>query len=196
MILCRLCLYASLAAGLAACASPPPPPRFAEIRFDQEPPIRLEVGRIEIVDLFQPSFRPPEVEHEFPVPPAHALEALCRDRFQAAAPGSANFARFTIVDASVRETELPRTEGIEGAFTIDQTWRYDGRVAVRLEIIDARGSTVRTVAAEAVRNTTEAEDISPDERDRAWYEMSRDLVQSLDQELERQIDATLYPYES
>jgi hypothetical protein len=184
-----------LAVVLAACAQEPlPPQKFAEIRFTQEPPIRLDVEAIQLVDRFQPSFKPPEIEYEFPVPPQRALMALSADRFQATAPGSGRFARFTIEDAAVRETELPRRAGVQGAFTIEQAERYDGSVAVRLEIIDQHGLAVRTATARAVSSRSVAEDITPDERDQVWYEMSRELAQSLDRELERQIDASFYPY--
>jgi hypothetical protein len=194
MTLRLLSLCLPLAASLAACAAEPPPPRFAEIRFTDGPPIGLDVEAIQLVDSFQPSFKPPEIEYEFPVPPQQALMALSKDRFRAVAPGSGRLARFTIEDASVREIELPRKEGVEGAFTIEQAERYDGSVAVRFEIIDPHGLAVRTATARAVSSRSVAEDITPDEREQVWYEMSRELALSLDTELERQIDASFYPY--
>jgi hypothetical protein len=190
----RLCLGLVLATGLASCAAPPPPPRFPEIRFTQEPPIQLEVARVELVARFQPGFAAPEVEHEFAVPPQRALEALYKDRLRAVAPGSGRLARFIILDASVREAELPRTGGIKGAFTVQQAQRYDGRVAVRLEIIDEHGLTVRTANAEATHSRSVAEDITPNERDQVWYDMAQELARSLDHELERQINASFYPF--
>jgi hypothetical protein len=189
-----LCLCLPLILGLATCVEDEPPPRFAEIRFTQEPPIRLDVARIDLISSFQPSFRLPDVEHEFPVPPQRVLEALCRDRFQAVGPGTGRIARFTIEDASVREFGLPRTEGIEGAFTVDQTARYDGRVAVRLEIIDEKGFMLRVATAEAFHSETVDEGMTPNERDEAWYEISALLGRTLDQKLEQQIDASFYPY--
>jgi hypothetical protein len=190
-----LFLCVPLAVFLTACAGEPlPPQRFPEIRFIEEPPIRLDVESIQVVDTFQPSFKPPEIEYEFPVPPQRALAALATDRFLPTAPGSGRLARFTIEDATVRESELPRKEGVEGAFTIEQAERYDGSVAVLLEIIDPNGLAIRTAAAKAVSSRSVAEDITPDERDQVWYEMSRELARSLDRELERQIDASFYPY--
>ena len=183
-----------LAAGLAACSSEPPPPRFPDIRFNRETPIRLDVARIDLVSRFQPSFAAPEVEHEFAVPPQRALENLCKDRFEAISPGSGRVARFTIDDASVDEIDLPLKEGIKGAFTTQQAQRYDGHVAVRIEIVDEQGTPVRTASAQASRSRSVDEDITPNQRDQVWYDMSRDLAQSLDQELERQIDASFYPY--
>ncbi|MGB8840901.1 MAG: hypothetical protein WCC64_07495 [Aliidongia sp.] len=189
-----LCLCLPLLLGLSTCVEEAPPARFGEIRFTDEPPIRLDVARVELVSSFQPSFRAPDVEHEFPVPPQRVLEALCRDRFQAVGPASGRIARFTIEDASVREVALPRTEGIEGAFTVDQTERYDGRVAVRLEILDYNGGMLRLATAEAIHSETVDEDITANERDETWYGISAQLGRALDQKLEQQVDASFYPY--
>jgi hypothetical protein len=194
MVIGRLCLCLVLATALVACAAAPPPAKFADIRFTREPPLLLNVARIELIDRFQPSFQAPNVEHEFAIPPQRALENLCKDRLQAVAPGSGAVARFTIEEASVRESELPRTTGIKGAFTIDQAERYDGRVAARLDIFDEHGVMVRTAVAEATSSRSVAEGITLNERDQTWYEMSRELVKSLDQELERQVDASFFPY--
>jgi hypothetical protein len=194
MIIRRLSYCLVLAIGLAACSSEPPPPKFPDIRFNREPPIQLDVARIELVSNFQPSFAAPEVEHEFAVPPQRALENLSKDRFQAISPGSGRVARFAIDDASVREIDLPMKGGLKGAFTVQQAQRYDGHVAVRLEIIDEHGIAVRTASAQASRSRSVDEDTTLNQRDQIWYDMSRDLAQALDQELERQIDASFYPY--
>lgn len=200
MMFRRLCFTGLLSfTGLlafagTACTYEGPPSRFPDIRFDHEPPIRFNVAKIEIVDSFQPTFHAPDVEHEFPVPPERALESLAKDRFQAFAPGSNRVARFIIEDASVREAELPRTPGIAGAFTVDQAQRYDAHVAVRLEIIDETGLTVRTARAQAMRSRSVAEGITSNDRDQTWYDMTRELVEALDQELERQMDGRFAPY--
>ena len=38
--------------------------------------------------------------------------------------GTARRARVRIIDASVKEVELPKTQGLTGAFTTDQAERY------------------------------------------------------------------------
>jgi len=194
MIFRRLALCLPLVFGVAACASAPPPPRFPDIRFKGEPPILLDVARVELVSTFQPGFAAPEVEHEFPVPPQRALENLCKDRLQAISPASQRVARFTIVDAKVIEAELPRKEGFKADFTTQQAQRYDGQVEIRLDIYDENGIVVRTATARATRSRTVAEDITPNDRDRVWYEMSDELAHSADQVLEQYIDASFFPY--
>jgi hypothetical protein len=194
MIFRRLALCLPLALSLAACASAPPPPRFPDISFKGEPPILLDVARIELVSTFQPGFGPPEVEHEFAVPPQRALENLCKDRLQAISPTSQRVARFTIVDAKVTETELPRKEGLKADFTTQIGQGYNGQVEIRLDIYDENGIVVRTATARATRSRTVAEDSTPNDRDRVWYEMSDELAHSADQILEQYINAGFFPY--
>jgi hypothetical protein len=181
--------------ALAACASsPPPPPKFGDIRFTGEPPITLDVARIEVVNDFQPSFRAPSVEHEFAIPPQRALENLVRDRFRADGGGSDRQARISIDDASVREVNLPLAGGVEGAFTRQQAQRYDGHVAVRVEIVDMNGFVERTVSAEASVSRSITEGVTLNERDQLWYEISETLAHNIDRELDRQIHAIFPPY--
>jgi hypothetical protein len=194
MISRRLALSLPLALTLAGCSHEPPPARFPDIRFNTEPPIQLDVARVELVSSFQPSFHPPEVEYEFPVPPQRALENLCKDRLQAISPSSRRIARFTIVDAKVMEGQLPLKEGLKADFTTQQAQRYDGQVEIRLDIYDENGTVVRTATARAARTRTVAEDITPNERDKVWYEMSDELAHAADQVLEQYINASFYPY--
>jgi hypothetical protein len=184
-------LAIALASLLAACeAAPPPRPVFPEIRFTDEPPLNLDVSRIDIEERFRPSFQEPNVEHLFPVPPAQAAVAWARDRLHATGgPNSPRRARVTIQDASVRETELPRTKGLTGAFTTQQAERYDGNVEVSVEILNERGFPERTASARVTRSQTVAENATPNDRERVWYDMTRAMMHDLDQQLEREMRA-------
>jgi hypothetical protein len=194
MIIRRLALCAPFLLGIAACASEPPPSRFPEIHFTGEPPILLDVARVEIVNQFQPSFHPPEVEHQFAVPPQRALENLGKERFKATSPASGRIARFTINEAKVVEAALPLKQGLKADFTTQQAQRYDGDVDIKLDIYDEHGTVVRTASAHATRSRTVAEDITPNDRDQVWYEMTDELAHTADQVLEQYINANFYPY--
>ena len=190
----RQILAVALVATAAACASAPPPPTFPDIHFLALPPFRLNVSEIQIVDQFQPTFQEPNVEHEFPVPPERALHNWATDRLQAVGPTTGYVARFTIIDASVRESELPKQQGLKAVFTTQQAERYDGHVSVRLQIINPQGVAERTATAEAAASRSVAEGITLNERDKVWYEMTRDLVADLDRQMQRQVDASFAPF--
>ncbi len=170
---------------LAGCASPPARPSFPDIRFTNEKRLRIDAGSIEVVKDFRPSFKPPEVEHLFPIPPELAVENWVHDRLEAGGTGRRVVVH--ILDASVRETELPKTQGLRGAFTTDQAERYDAAVEVRIDLLNERGFPERTVTAKASRSQSVPEGITPNQRDQAWYDMTRAMMSYLDQELEHQI---------
>jgi hypothetical protein len=177
---------------VTACATPPPRPSFPDIRFTNEQRMRIDAAAIEVIKDFRPSFKPPEVEHLFPVPPELAIENWVHDRLAAAGTGRRVLVH--ILDASVREVVLPKTPGVRGAFTTDQAERYDGAVEVRIDLVNERGFPERIVTAKASRSQSVPEGITANQRDQAWYDMTREMMAFLDQELERQIRANFTFY--
>src|SRR5690348_3352934 len=183
----------ALLAGLAACDTVPPRPTYPDIHFTNETPIRLAVSAVDMRNDYKPTFRSPHVEHLFPVPPAQAAENWARDRLQAG--GGAASARFTIRDASVIETPLPKkSEGISGAFKKEATERYDATLSATLEIVDARGFALRTVSAKVARSQSVLEGITPNERDQTWYDMTKALMADFDQQMSAEISSNLGGY--
>ena len=173
---------------LTACESAPPRPNFPDIHIGGGAPIRLAVGGVDIRNDYKPSFQPPHVEHLFPIPPAHAMENWARDRLVAA--GGNAHAVFVIADASVVEAELKKKEeGITGAFTKEPAQRYDATVEATLNIIDERGTPVRTVTVKAFRSQTVLEGITPNEREQAWYDMTKALMNDFDRQMTGEISA-------
>jgi hypothetical protein len=187
MSLTRRALMLSMACSglLAGCDSPPPPPLFPDIRFNDGPPIALKVSSISIRSHFQPQFHPPYVEHLFPESPQRAIDTWARDRLRAV--GGDGIAIFTIVDAAVTETELPRTGGIKGEFTTQAAERYDAVAQARLEIMGPDGFAVRSASATVRRSQSVLEGISPNDRDQAWYDMTRALARDFDRQMTGEI---------
>jgi hypothetical protein len=128
------------------------------------------------------------------MPPARALRRWADDRLVAAgAPG--RYARFVIQDAKVIETELPRTRGVRGAFTTDQTHRYEVTLAAALEIREERGNFRNAFAsAKAMRSRTTAENITLNDREKAWHELLEMTMADINTSLERQIREDLARY--
>ena len=172
-----------LVVGVAGCTVEVQRPEFPELTWTHLPPMTLDVTEIEIIDASQPTGASPHVEHLFPVPPAKAVERWARDRLRVG--GRANRARLLIQHADVVETGLPRTEGLAGIFTTDQTERYDAELTVLLEIRSDSGILLGQVAAEVRKSRTVPEDASLNERDAAWFEMTEDLMTLFNAEMER-----------
>jgi hypothetical protein len=170
---------------VAGCAPTPQRPTFPDIRFTERPAMRVDAMSVDVIREFRASLQPPFVDHLFPVTPERALENWARDRLQPS--GTTRRLQARITDASVRETELPRTPGIRGTFTTDQAQRYDAQVAMTVDLLDDNGNPQRTVSAKAARSQTVPEGISPVDRDRVWYDLTRAVMTEFDQEMERQI---------
>lgn len=181
---------AALGAGLTACETPPRQ-RFAELTYAHFGPFRLDVATIEIVSEYQSPLAPPHIEHLLPAPPEQTLRRWARDRL--VATGAAGYrGRFVITDARVTETKLAKTEGIRGAFTTDQSERYDGAIAAALEIRAERGNFRDGYAvASASRLRTVPEGISINARETVWFELVETLMNDFNAEMERQIRANL-----
>jgi len=173
------------AAALAGCSAPPPHPQYPDIHFTDEHPIGLGVNTVSLREDYTPSSTPPHVETQFPVTPMHTLENWAHDRLSAT--GGPDRAVVDITDASVTETSLPRTQGIQGWITNDQSERYDMTVQATINIIDSSGLVVRTATAHASRSQTVAENISPDQREQTWYDMNKDIMAQFDRQMENEI---------
>ncbi len=188
----RLLLLAVAALGLAGCSSAPQRPVFPELRFTGQPPIGLTVAQLDIQNDYVPTYRAPNVEHLFPVPPAKAAETWARDRLRPV--GANGRARFTIHDASVTEVNLPQTEGIKGAFTTEPSEQYDMVLQATLEILDAGGRVVRTANITAKRSQGVLNTASPNQRDQVWYDMTGAVMADFDRQMTAEIRRSFGPY--
>jgi len=180
-------LVVFLFAGLlpVGCTNPPPRAVYPDIRFSGAP-LQLDAADVLAIEVnYKPAYRDPYVEHLFPVPPVRALENWPRDRLRAA--GSANHVRFTVLDASVRETPLEKTPGIQGTFTREQSERYDAVIEARLEIVDDKRFVSHSATARVTRSQTVPEGITPNEREQIWYDMTRAIMTDFDQAMEQNV---------
>ena len=186
--------YAAVAAVLvlAACETPDPTPRYSDITFSHELPIQLDVHDVDYVQAYVPPARLPNVEHLFPVRPTVVAKRWAADRI--AAVGLQGAVRVTLVEASVIETALDTTGGIQGAFTNDQAARYDATVRMRIEIINSLGETEGRVEAVAQRSRSVPEGITLVEREQIWFELTEQVMRELDAELEHTISQYLGSY--
>jgi hypothetical protein len=174
---------------VAACETAPLPPPIPQLTYSHLAPIEIAAARIEIVEDYKPPLRTPNVEHRFPTPPAQAVRQWVKDRLRAV--GDEGVLRVVIRDASVIETELEKTGGVRGAFTNDQSERYDARLEVVVEVRSVRGFQDAFASAIATRSRTVAEDISLYDRELVFFDMTKALMEDLNAELEKNIEQFL-----
>lgn len=175
----------ALCAGLAACESVPPRQQFPQITFDHLPKLNLDVARIDVVRAYKTPGAKPNVEHLFPVEPAAMAERWARQRLRAVGTGGS--ARATVVQAAVIEVPLARTTGLRGAFTTDQSERYEGVLEMKIELTASGGRARAAVTARTELSLTVPENISLDKREKLWFRMTEEMANQLNVLLEREI---------
>lgn len=178
--------------ALVACQAPALPPPLPELTYRHLDPINLDVGRIEIVEQYVPPLTAPNVDHKFPTPPSQAMRQWAKDRLNAV--GEIRTARLVIKDASAIETKLETRGGLRGAITKDQSERYDVTLDVVLEVRSERGAAVAFANAVVTRSKTVVEDISLSDRERVFHEMTEEVMNEVNAELEKNIRQFLVQY--
>jgi len=186
----RAVLAVLLVAAAAACAPTRPPAPAPVLTFDPRPPIVLDVARIEVVNDYVSPMAAPHVEQFATTPPAAAVRRWAEERLVAA--GAAGAMRVVIEDARITETALPRTSGLQAVVRRDETERYDGRLAVRLEA--ARGDLTGTFSVAAERSRTVGEGITLAEREAVLQEMVNAMAAEADRRLAEGLSTTLAPF--
>lgn len=188
---CLGLLLAAGGAGLTGCATPPSQSRFPELTYSHLGQFRLDVARIEIDSQYKSPLAPPNIEHLVPASPEKAMRRWAADRLVATGtPG--RYARFVITDAKIVDTPLPKTQGLRGAFTTDQTDRYDASFAAQLEIREERANyRAGEASAWVTRSRTIAEGITLNELDKIRFDLVEATMNDFNAELDRQIHANL-----
>lgn len=186
-------LAVMLGLSLAGCQDAPPPPHFPPLRFTDQPKIGLAVKEIRVIEDYQPSLRAPSVAQQFPIPPAEAVKGWVTDRLQAT--GGDGILEITITEASVTAQPLPRTEGVKGLFTNDQSERLDAKIDVTFRLYRTQSAvSVAEGNVKVTRARTVAEHASVAEREQIFYTMTTQLMQAFNTEADARLRQYFNPY--
>ncbi len=177
---------------LAACETPMVTQTLPELTYGHLSKFRLDVAQVQVAAEYVPPMKAPNVDHLFPTPPGKALRRWAADRLTAA--GERGRARFVILNASVTETRLKMDKGFTGAFTTQQSERYDATVEASLEILDDRGFRKGFANARVSRSRTLGEDATINDRERMWFDLTEALMKDFNAELEKNIRQYLGGY--
>ncbi len=182
----RYLLLIVTALGVASCKNAPQPQPLPKIAFTRYVPFKLDVAYIDVIEEYKSSGKAPYVEQFFPTSPAQAMRTWVEDRIRTV--GRDKFLQVVIKDASVKEVSLPRTQGIRGVFTRDQSQRYDARLEVEMRIYGDRSAlSEASLHIAASRSATIGEDASPSARQKLFNRMTGELMEMVNAELEKNI---------
>lgn len=178
-------LLAAMAVMLAACTTPVQTPKFPEITFTHQPAIPMNVARVEVVTRYKAPFASPNVDHLFPVTPAAAVERWAKDRIKPV--GASGVAQLVLHDASVTENSLAKDTSLRGRFTTQQTFRYDLKLDVSLEITDPATGQRGFAETKTNRSTTAPEDLSINDREKLWFDFAEESLRAFDSAMEANV---------
>ena len=160
--------------ALGACQTTVTRTVIPELTYKHLPVMSFAVARIEIVETYRSPLQSPNVEHLFPTPIAAALRRWADDRLEAV--GGAYTLRFIIEDASATIEELETNKDLEALFTTEQAERIDTRLRVKIEITDENGAVPAFTNTEAARTRTMPENVSLNERDQIYNDLTKALM--------------------
>ncbi|WP_413207325.1 hypothetical protein [Rhodospirillum sp. A1_3_36] len=172
------------------CANPQARPRFSELSYGHLPPLRMQAGRVDVIESYDPPMRAPNVEQEMPLSPARAARQWAFDRLQASGETPYTIL-MTIHDAAVTEKTLGVQKGLEGAFRTEQAERYDANLEATVELVDPDSRvTLAQATAKVWRYITLPEDASVNDRETAWFT----LVEQLMDDFNDSMDSSIHTY--
>lgn len=183
----RIFLAMAVPFALAACQQTYLP-AGEELSFKHYSPIEIDVATVDVVDEYRAPLAKPNVEHLFRTPPAEAMRIWIADRVRPV--GGERRLEVIIKDAGVIEVPLPRTQGIKGTFTKDQSERYDAKLEVEMRIYGSRSAlSEASIHVTATRGRTIAENASVAAREQLFDRITRELMEAMNAELEKNIFA-------
>jgi hypothetical protein len=175
----KMLIAVAVALVLAGCVEGPPASTPPDMTFANLQPLRINAARIDIVDSYKPPMGDPNVEHTFRTPPYIAAGNLLRK--QLVAVGGENALRAIIQDASVVREEIPHDSGLFTSLVPQPAWRLKAKVLLRFELYNPAAPDIVIGHADVIarREKTLMEGISPSVRDRAYFSLTQDLMNDL-----------------
>lgn len=184
-----IALLMGATAVMASCQSTPAPPPLPEMSFTRYQPIHLDVANVDIIEEYKSPAREPHVEHLLSLSPAEAMRIWVKDRLKGS--GANKSLQIIIKDASVIRHDADTQDQLFGPAP---NRRYDARIEVDMRIYGTDAMSEANVNVIANQTITMSDATSLDERNRIFYRMIYDLMESANAELEKQIFTYFHKY--
>jgi len=186
VMLLSLFIFCSL--FVTSCAQILPRNYLPDLTFAHLRTIQLDVRSVEIQDHYQPPLQMPNVEHQMPMPLYNAVSVALKKSLVAVNAQTTIFAYFIVERASVIHKKLEGDETIFGFFGEKPSDQYDGDIALRVDVFDG-GEKIGTGHVNVKRQKKMYEGISPNDKDRAFIQMTEDMIKDLDRALKELLNS-------
>ena len=183
---CAVVAFLSLL-SISGCSTSIPNQASPKLTYSHMPPLNFAVETVEIKNRYKAPNDPAYIENGLSTSPASAIRTWAKERLKPVGNVGSGKLLIVINQASVRKYDLKLDTSFKGTFTKQQSNRYDVKIDVALELFDSNGKKVGFSAAQATRSTSTLEDISLNERDRRWLEMTEKIMEDFNREIEANI---------
>lgn len=158
------------------------------------PSYALNVAQINILEDYQSSKVLPHVEKLASITPAQAVKQWASSKLSA--DGKTGYAEVSIEDAHILKKDLAKQKtGIEGLFTSEQTEEYDGALEVEIKIYDGvHVLPMAHISAKSESMRTLGEDSTVLDHQNTYFDITEELIKSLELELDRNIERNFKAY--
>ncbi len=175
---------------LAGCTAGPPQTVLPDMTFANMTPIRIDAAKVAVVDRYQSPMQRPDVEYDFSPQPAVAAEKMLKRQLVAA--GGTDVLRAVIEEASVVRKDLPAHSSLTGILMQAPAVQLTAVMKVRFELFDPAAPDIILGHAEVIarRVKTIDEGLSPDERARAYFDLTEELMNNLNAGMQSVIKKT------
>jgi hypothetical protein len=177
--------------AINGCSTPAPNQILPRLTYSHMAPLNFAVETVKIDNRYKAPNDPAYIENWFPTSPASAIRTWAIERLKPVGNVGSGTLLVVINQASVRKYDLKLDTSIKGTFTKQQSNRYDVNIDVTIELIDSNGKKVGFSAAQVTRSTTTREDISLNDRDRRWFEITEKIMEDFNREIEINISQYL-----
>ncbi|MGV8995548.1 MAG: hypothetical protein ACOH12_01215 [Parvibaculaceae bacterium] len=179
--------------AVAACADTPPPAPKADIGFTGAP-IRLDVETTAIDNHYAPSGKAPNIEQLHEVTPSTVAERWMQTRVVPI--GTQGQAVLNIYDARVVEEKLKTKGGLTGFFGDQVDTKIVGTLRAELTVMQSKASggvAVYKAGVTAKAERTLLQSATLNERDQAYFDLTKKLSEDFDRLLTAEILRTMAP---
>jgi len=175
---------------VSACQMSTPANKFPALTFEGGQAYKFNATSVEVVEEYKSPATAPNIEHAMPVSPMSGVKSWADSRLKAS--GKEGKVKVVVKDASVVETKLDKTTGVEGFFTRDQEAKYAAKLEATIQVFHGDALFPTSDANVKVERTrTVREDTTLAERDEFLYNLTKDLLNDFDKEMTKQIGTHL-----
>ena len=181
----RILLVILVFASASACETSVVRTLIPDLSFSHLPTFKFAVNEIIIRDYRLDTKQKSNIEASFPIPVSDALKQWAEDRLIAA--GGTNTMLLIIEEARASSELLEIDKDLEALFTLEQAERITAVLKVQIQIIDKEEKVLAFTRAECTRSRTIGENISLNERDIIYNEITTVLMNDFNTSQEQEI---------